>query len=363
MPKVTKRAKKEEGQFYNKKNAGAGGSSDGSGDGGGSSRHQGIQFNKSYGQHILKNPLVIDSIIEKSIIRSTDTVLEIGPGTGNLTVKLLQKAKKVVAIEYDPRMVVELKKRVQGTPLEQRLTIIHNDFMKVDPLPYFDVCVANTPYQISSGIVFKLLAHNRFRAAILMFQREFAMRLVAQPDTNLWCRLASNCQLLSKCDHLIKVSRNSFVPPPQVDSSVVRIVPKHPPPPVNFTEWDGLTRVVFSRPHKKLTAVFKNKNVLQMLVTNYKTYCSLHNEAMDETFAQCLRSSGGGGSGSSSGSRSSGSGSNAADSDQAAVQWMKQRVEALLGELEMNDRRAAQMDNDELLKLLTKFNENKIHFS
>lgn len=65
----------------------------------------GLEFHKSKGQHILKNPLVVQSIVDKSGIKSTDVVLEIGPGTGNLTMKLLEKAKKVVAIELDPRMV------------------------------------------------------------------------------------------------------------------------------------------------------------------------------------------------------------------------------------------------------------------
>ena len=108
-----------------------------------------IEFHKSKGQHILKNPLVVDSIVEKAGVKSTDIVLEIGPGTGNLTVKLLAAAKRVVAIEYDPRMVrdpcplvsqlfrkpgvqldskrtpcdqvLELQRRVQGTPMQQNL--------------------------------------------------------------------------------------------------------------------------------------------------------------------------------------------------------------------------------------------------
>ena len=67
------------------------------------------------GQHILKNPLVVQAIIQKAGLRSTDTVLEIGPGTGNMTLKMLAIVKKVIAIEYDPSMVVELNKRVQGT--------------------------------------------------------------------------------------------------------------------------------------------------------------------------------------------------------------------------------------------------------
>ena len=79
---------------------------------------QGLVFNTGLGQHILKNPLVVDAIVNKSALRSGDTVLEIGPGTGNLTVKCLEKAKKVIACEVDTRMVAELQKRVQGTPFQ-----------------------------------------------------------------------------------------------------------------------------------------------------------------------------------------------------------------------------------------------------
>ena len=68
-----------------------------------------------FGQHILKNPLVVKGIIEKAELRSTDIVLEIGPGTGNLTMKLLPNCKKVIAVEIDPRMASELHKRISAT--------------------------------------------------------------------------------------------------------------------------------------------------------------------------------------------------------------------------------------------------------
>ncbi|XP_065065411.1 probable dimethyladenosine transferase [Rhopilema esculentum] len=109
---------------------------------------QGIQFNTEIGQHILKNPLVVNGIIEKAAIKSTDTVLEIGPGTGNMTVKILDKAKKVIACELDPRMAAELQKRVQGTQQASKLQVIVGDVLKTE-LPYFDCCVANLPYQVT----------------------------------------------------------------------------------------------------------------------------------------------------------------------------------------------------------------------
>ncbi|CAL8461724.1 g1255 [Coccomyxa elongata] len=235
----------------------------------------GIEFLKSRGQHILKNPQVIQSIVDKAGVKSTDVVLEIGPGTGNLTMKLLERAKKVVAVEVDHRMVLELQRRIQGTQFASHLQIIQGDVMKQD-LPYFDICVANIPYQISSPLTFKLLAHRpAFRAAVIMFQHEFAMRLVARPGDSLFCRLAVNTQLLARVSHLLKVGRNNFRPPPKVDSSVVRIEPRHPPPPVNFREWDGLVRVCFGRKNKTLGAIFRQSSTLALLEANYNLHQAL----------------------------------------------------------------------------------------
>lgn len=107
-----------------------------------------------------------------------------------------------------------------------------------------------------------------------MFQREFALRLVARPGSPLWSRLSANVQLYAKVDHVMKVGRNNFRPPPQVESSVVRIAPRDPPPPVKFEEFDGLTRVVFSRRNKTCHASFQAKGVFEMLEKNYRTWCA-----------------------------------------------------------------------------------------
>lgn len=115
------------------------------------------------------------------------------------------------------------------------------DVIKSSSLPFFDVCVANVPYQISSPLVFKLLLHRPFfRCAVLMFQREFAQRLVAKPGDKLYCRLSINTQLLARVDHLMKVGKNNFRPPPKVESSVVRLEPRNPPPPINFKGTDTI---------------------------------------------------------------------------------------------------------------------------
>lgn len=169
-------------------------------------------------------------------------------------------------------MVAEVTKRVQTLGYSHKFQMIAGDAIKV-PFPFFDLCIANTPYQISSPLVFKLLQHRPiFRCAVLMFQREFAMRLVAKPGSDLYCRLSVNVQLLARVDHLIKVSKNSFKPPPKVESSVVRIEPKYPPPAINFTEWDGLIRLCFMRKNKTLSAIFRIKHVINMLHENFKIY-------------------------------------------------------------------------------------------
>lgn len=100
-------------------------------------------------------------------------------------------------------------------------------------------------------LVFKLLEHRPvFRTSVLMFQREFALRLVAKPGDSLYCRLSVNVQLFAKVEHIMKVGKNNFRPPPQVESSVVRMEPRNPPPPVDFKEWDGLMRILFVRKNK-----------------------------------------------------------------------------------------------------------------
>lgn len=284
--------------------------------------------NTSIGQHFLKNPAVVDAIVDKSQIKSTDVCLEIGPGTGNLTVRLLEKAKKVVAIEFDRRMVREVLKRVEGTENEKNLSVIHGDVLKVD-IPYFDVCVANLPYQISSPFLFKMLSHRpMFRCAVVMFQLEFAQRLTAKPGDDLYCRLSVNTQLLAKVENLLKVGKANFRPPPKVDSLVVKIELKNPPPEVNFIEWDGLVRMLFNRKHKTLHAILTVKSSLAVLEENYKTHLSINNLPTPEPFPN-----------------------------------MKDLVESVLNETGYSEQRAARMDINDFLCLLAAFNAKGIHFT
>ncbi|KAL7117301.1 hypothetical protein ACP275_03G063300 [Erythranthe tilingii] len=340
---------------------------------GGAHFQGGIPFHKSKGQHILKNPLLVDSIIQKSGIKSTDIILEIGPGTGNLTKKLLEAGKSVIAVELDPRMVLELQRRFQGTPFSSRLKVIQGDVLKCD-LPYFDICVANIPYQISSPLTFKLLAHRPlFRCAVIMFQREFAMRLVAQPGDSLYCRLSVNTQLLSRVNHLLKVGRNNFRPPPKVDSSVVRIEPRKPLPPVNFKEWDGLVRICFNRKNKTLGALFRQKTVLNMLEKNYKTLQALQltpeDFSADAEMAVCVSALG-----DTLGDMNMDKdedededddedGEMEIDDKDAKSNAFKEKVLSVLKLGGFEDKRSSKLAQADFMHLLSLFNKAGIHFS
>ncbi|CAH9136968.1 unnamed protein product [Cuscuta epithymum] len=331
----------------------------------------GIPFHKSKGQHILKNPLLVDTIVEKSGIKPTDVILEIGPGTGNLTKKLLDAGKSVIAIELDPRMVLELQRRFQGTA-SNKLKVIQGDVLKCD-LPYFDICVANIPYQISSPLTFKLLSHRPlFRAAVIMFQREFAMRLVAQPGDTLYCRLSVNTQLLARVSHLLKVGRNNFRPPPKVDSSVVRIEPKKPSQHINFKEWDGLVRICFIRKNKTLGAIFKQKSVLTLLEKNYKTLQALkiqpeNDLPLDDAHISLAVSALGDTLGDldmdDDGDDDDENEMDMDDGDGKESSVFKQKVMSVLKQGGFEDKRSSKLSQEDFIHLLSLFSQAGIHFS
>lgn len=125
-----------------------------------------FKFNTNVGQHILKNPGVSDAIVDKAFLKPTDTVLEVGPGTGNLTVRILDKAKKCICIELDPRMAAEVTKRVQGKPEQKKLEVLMGDVIKME-LPQIDVCISNTPYQVSSLALDNMTFTNNNRSRVL----------------------------------------------------------------------------------------------------------------------------------------------------------------------------------------------------
>ncbi|EEA05720.1 dimethyladenosine transferase protein, putative [Cryptosporidium muris RN66] len=284
-----------------------------------------VMLDKKKGQHLLKNPGILDKIVEASDIKPTDIVLEIGPGTGNLTMRLLPLARKVIAFDIDPRMVAEVKKRSMNAGYNN-LEVKEGDALRSD-LGKFDICTANLPYQISSPFVFRILSHKpTFRCAVLMFQEEFALRLLAEPGDKHYCRLTLNTKLLCKVIRVCKVLPGSFNPPPKVNSMVVKFIPKTCPIPVNFREWDGLMRICFLRKKKTIRANFKGSSTLTMLENNYKTWCSLNNQVPQNNVP------------------------------------FKEFVFKILENTGLESKRAFNISIDEYFKLLLEFNKNGIHF-
>ncbi|XP_953139.1 dimethyladenosine transferase, putative [Theileria annulata] len=284
----------------------------------------GMIFVKKYGQHMLKNPGVLDKIIKAAEIRPTDTVLEIGPGTGNWTVRLVTLAKKVVAIDVDSRMISEVKNRCFQLGYTN-LEVIEADALRTT-FPRFDICMANLPFQISSPFIFKLLSHRPlFRSAILVFQKEFAERLLASTNDDKYGRLAINTRLFCTVTRICKISAGSFNPPPKVDSMVVKIVPRQQPLVVDFGEWDGMIRICFSRKRRTLRSLFKKQSVLSILESNYKSWCTINNKV-------------------------------------PVYKPFKEFVIEILESSGLAERRSITVSIAEFLKLLLAFNEVGIHF-
>lgn len=197
-----------------------------------------IQANKSLGQNFLVNDNVIDEIIRGSNIDKQDLIIEIGPGLGVLTNRLLQESNNVVAVELDKRMVNILKDRFAqniNDQAESKLEIINEDILKINlnqliaekrknqEIKQVKI-VANLPYYISTPIIMKLL-ENRLDIdeIIVMVQKEVAERLTAKTGTRLAGAITYAVEYYSEATSLIKVPKESFVPSPKVESEVIKL--------------------------------------------------------------------------------------------------------------------------------------------
>ena len=202
-----------------------------------------------------------------------------------------------------------------------------------------------------------------------MFQREFAMRLVAQPRDSQYCRLSVNTQLLARVSHLLKVGKNNFRPPPKVDSSVVRIEPRKPAPVVNFKEWDGLVRMCFTRKNKTLGAIFKQKRVLSILEKNYKTLQALQaSQGNDNQMATDASVLGDAGELSMDvdvdDERDDAEDDDDMEMDDADTKSdFKDKVMAVLHQGKYEDKRSSKLAQADFMHLLSLFNQAGIHFS
>jgi 16S rRNA (adenine1518-N6/adenine1519-N6)-dimethyltransferase len=181
-----------------------------------------VAAKKSLGQNWLVNEGVLDRIVQAAQITSGETVLEIGPGQGALTERLIAAGAKVVAVEKDRRLIEPLREKYGGRSSGE---IIEADILTWEPTlsgPY--KVVANIPYYLTSHLIRLMLeSWPTPMLAVLMVQEEVAQRmLAAPPDMNL---LALSVQLYAKPELIMRVSRGSFRPMPDVDSAVIRLTP------------------------------------------------------------------------------------------------------------------------------------------
>jgi len=170
------------------------------------------------GQHFLVDESIAMRIAGYADLGPRDTVLEIGPGRGSLTAALAAKAGWVYAVEIDPDLAAEIG------GMFSNVQVICADALKVE-LPRCSKIVSNLPYQISSAITYRLLSRP-FESGLLMYQWEFARRMKAKPGSEEYGRLAMTVGFFCQVEILEKVSKMAFRPVPQVDSAIVRLLPR-----------------------------------------------------------------------------------------------------------------------------------------
>ncbi len=209
-------------------------------------------------QHFLIDGNILRKIVDFASIGKDEYVLEIGGGPGNLTELLARRARHVYSIEMDPTLALLLEKRFKSS----NVTVIKGNALKV-AFPRFDKAVANLPYSISSDVTFKLLKCE-FRFGILMYQREFALRMAARVGEPDYSRLSVGVQHFADVELLLKVPPQAFSPPPPVESEVVKLTPR--PAPYSVEDREFFMRLVtaaFAGRRKRLrNALLKGAHIM-----------------------------------------------------------------------------------------------------
>lgn len=185
-----------------------------------------FKFSKSLGQNFLTDESVLTDIVEGAEVNNEDLVIEIGPGVGSLTAKLLCKAKRVVSIELDNDLIPILETELGQEP---NFTLIHNDALKVD---FNEIIgeeksvklVANLPYYVTTPIIARLLKEDyKFKSLTIMIQKEVAERIDAEPNCKEYGALSLMVQYYCNTKIIRRVPPSCFIPRPKVDSIVIRL--------------------------------------------------------------------------------------------------------------------------------------------
>lgn len=199
-------------------------------------------------QHFLIDPHAVNRIADLAEVRDRQ-LLEIGPGNGALTRALLDRGARVHAIELDSILIEQLADRFSSEIATGQLVLQQGDATRC-PLPPFEITVSNLPYSASSKITFRLLDAG-FEVAVLMYQSEFAERMVAPAGTKDCGRLSIMVQTYAAVQTCFKLPPQAFSPRPQVNSTVVKIFPRPPIFPINDRRhYADVVRALFSHRRK-----------------------------------------------------------------------------------------------------------------
>ncbi len=213
-----------------------------------------IRLSKKHGQSHLVNEEVLRRIVDYGEISSAEKILEIGPGIGNLTELLLEKAEEVIAVEKDKRLIPILNERFKEN---SNLNLVQGDILEIE-LPNFHKVIANLPYSISSPVTSKILKQ-KFDFGILMYQKEFAERMVAEPGSRNYNSLTVNLLFQAEAEILEEVPPNAFMPQPEVWSAIVKVTPREPPFEVlNKNRFYKVVKSAFQHRRKKIRNSLRN---------------------------------------------------------------------------------------------------------
>lgn len=218
------------------------------------------KFKKSFGQNFLKDENILNKIV--SYVPLNSNILEIGPGDGALTKKLIKKSLNVVSIELDNDLEEKLENIKKNNA---NFNYIMNDILKLDITEFEQknyIIVANIPYNISTEIIFKFLYSN-IKTAILMVQKEYAERVIAKPLNKEYSKLSVTCNFFCNTRKLFDVKNTSFYPVPKVDSSVIMLEKKE------FLSIENKNIEKFIN-FIKSSFSFKRKTLINNINTNYK---------------------------------------------------------------------------------------------
>ncbi len=216
-------------------------------------KERGLAANQGLGQNFLVDEGVLEGIVEAAEVKEGDRVLEIGPGPGVLTEKLLERGAKVTAVELDRGMCALLEERFGECP---ELRVLHQDILKTDlnellgsgdeegREPRDWKVAANLPYYITTPVLFALLKESRrFSSITIMVQKEVAQRMEAGPGTGAYGALSLAVQYAAEVKKALSVPPSAFWPRPKVESAVVVLKP-HEKPPVEVDSAEDLFRVI-----------------------------------------------------------------------------------------------------------------------